>query len=71
MGPLNYENKYKLTKRTRKSKKIEKSVKILKVYYIRNFENARYKLTALGNIIHPYIIYKLMRSISMFRPGKE
>ena len=62
---------YKLTKRTTQAEKIEKSWKILKVYYIRNFEIALYKLTALGNIIHPNIIYKLMRLISILGQVKN
>ena len=67
MGPLNDENKLKLTK-IRKTEKIEKS---LKIYNVINFNAIRYKLTASGNVVHSIISYKLMRPVSILRLHKS
>ena len=39
--------------------------------FIINFKNIRYKLTALGNIIHSTLNYKPMRSVSNLLLTKE
>ena len=59
---------YKMTKRTTKTAKFEKS---LKMYNIINFKTIRYKLTALGKIIHLIGIYNFMRPVSTLRLLKE
>ena len=41
------------------------------MYDIINFQTIRYKLTALGNIIHSIINYKLMRPVSDLRQTQE
>ena len=55
---------YRLTKRTTKT---EKS---LKKYNIINFKTIRYKLTALGKIIHLIVNYNSLRTVSVLRLPK-
>ena len=62
---------YKLTKRTTKTEKIEKSLKILKTYNIQKLKTIRNKMTALGNINHSILNYKLMGPVSVLRLPKE
>ena len=57
---------YNLTKITQ----TEKFGKCSKMYII-DLKSIRYKLTALGNIIHSILIYKLMRPVSNLRLPKE
>ena len=52
-------------------KKNEKSWKLLKMYIIINFKTIRCKVTALGNIIHLILNYKLMRLVNTLRLPKE
>ena len=55
---------FKSTKKTKKQKNI-KVLKILKKKYnVINFKTIRYKLTALGKIIHSILNYNLLRQVS-------
>ena len=60
--------KYKLMKRTTNT---EKKEKYSKIYDITNFKTIRYKLTAVGNIIHSIFNYKLLRPVNKLRLHKE
>ena len=64
-GPLNDENKLQVDEKTKqKLKKLKKNEMCI-------IKTIRYKLSALGNIIHSIFNYKLMRPVSNLRLPKE
>ena len=68
MGPLKDEKKLQCDEKNNKNKK---NLKSLKINNIINFKTIRYKLTALGNIIHSILNYRLMRPVSVLRQTQE
>ena len=66
MGPLSVENKLLVDERTTKLK-----LNNLKPNNIINFKTIRSKLTALSNILHSILSYKLMRPLSVLRLQKQ
>ena len=59
-GPLNDENKLQVDEKNNKNWKVRKKLKM----YIISSKTIRYKLSALGNIIHSIFNYKLMLPVS-------
>ena len=72
IGPLNGERSNPVfvvvDENNNKNWKVEK---FLKMYIIITFKTFHYKLTALGNIVHSILNYKLMRPVSILRLPKE